>query len=300
LILRIKNYFCGRKQLMSYRYFIRLSYNGAAYGGWQSQPNAPTVQQKMEDGLAAVLGLKSGITGCGRTDAGVHASVFFAHFDWDAALNPEQRIALRFRLNRFLPDDISVHSVFPVLPGAHARFSAGSRSYEYTVIREKDPFRFDKSFFIHGPLDVESMNRAALNLLGRHDFSSFSKTHTQVNHFFCDIRQAEWTEVGHILTFSVQADRFLRNMVRAVVGTLIDVGKGKLSEDDFIGIIAARNRSSAGYSVPARGLMLTGVGYPGELFVHEPVWFSPENPADIISPFYDQTPRRDSESGDEG
>jgi tRNA pseudouridine38-40 synthase len=261
---------------MAYRYFLKLAYNGSAYGGWQSQPNAVTVQQLIENGLQAVAGSHRKVTGCGRTDAGVHASVFYAHFDHDEAFSTEQLKQLAFKLNRFLPMDIVIDSIRPVFSGAHARFSALWREYEYVIIRQKDPFRYKDSYFVHGVLDIEMMNQCSSILLGKHDFECFSKTHTQVNNFFCTIEHAQWIENEHILNFSIRADRFLRNMVRAIVGTLLDVGRGKISIQEFEKIIESHNRSAAGYSVPAQGLTLTGIGYAEEIFSDSPVFFVEE------------------------
>jgi tRNA pseudouridine38-40 synthase len=259
---------------MAYRYFIKLAYNGSAYGGWQIQPNTVTVQQLIENGLVALSGLKGKVTGCGRTDAGVHARVFYAHFNLDEDLNPELVHQLVSRLNRFLPHDIVVSDILPVVPVAHARFSALWREYEYLIIRHKDPFLFQNAYFIYGELDISLMNKCSEMLTGRHDFESFSKTHTQVNNFFCDIYSAQWVEKDHILKFKIKADRFLRNMVRAIVGTMIDVGRGKISAIEFQEIIESRNRSAAGYSVPAQGLTLTEIGYPDTIFSDVPVFFT--------------------------
>lgn len=271
---------------MAYRYFIHLAYNGAAYGGWQVQPNTSTVQQLVNDGLAAIAGVKSGATGCGRTDAGVHASSFFAHFDYHEALSTHDLAQLTFRLNRFLPQDIVAFTIKPVVPGAHARYSALWREYEYLVTRRKDPFNIHHAYFIHGDLDIKKMNDGCALLTGSHDFRSFSKVHTQVNNFFCEVHSARWEADAHFLKFTIRADRFLRNMVRAIVGTLLDVGRGKITITDFWNIIDSKNRSAAGYSVPAKALTLTGVGYPDEIFVKEPVFFSPEGCNKIISHYY--------------
>jgi len=271
---------------MAYRYFIKIAYNGSAYGGWQIQPNVLTVQQWINDGLIAIAGIKEGVTGCGRTDAGVHASIFYAHFDHEKAYTSEELEQLSFRLNRFLPQDIVVFEISPVIAGAHARYSALWRQYEYLIIRQKDPFNFQHSYFQHDALNIDLMNRCAALMLGRHDFQSFSKVNTQVNNYFCDIQLAEWTEQDHFLKFIIRADRFLRNMVRAVVGTLLDVGRGKISPQEFQQIIESHNRSKAGYSVPAKGLTLTGVGYPDELFSDKPVFFLPESHEKIISHYY--------------
>jgi tRNA pseudouridine38-40 synthase len=271
---------------MGYRYFLQLSYSGAAYGGWQIQPNAATVQDFVESGLTKITGLRDHVTGCGRTDAGVHASTFYAHFDSETVFSEDALSQLVLRLNRFLPHDIAITGIKPVIPGAHARFSALWREYEYLIIRKKDPFYYSQAYFVHGNLDIEMMNTCASMLLGRHDFKSFSKVHTQVNNFFCDIHVARWDDDGHFLKFTIRADRFLRNMVRAIVGTLLDAGRGKISAAEFQQIIDSQNRSAAGYSVPAKGLTLTGIGYPDEVFSNEPVFFSPEGCNKIISHYY--------------
>jgi len=271
---------------MIYRYFIHIAYNGAAYAGWQIQPNATTVQQLVSNGLEAIAGVKNGVTGCGRTDSGVHASSFYAHFDHTEALSSEVLDQLSNRLNSFLPQDIAVFGIKPVVPGAHARFSALWREYEYLIIRRKDPFNFHHAYFVHGDLDIEKMNICANMMMGRHDFQCFSKVHTQVNNYFCDILVAHWAEKDHMLKFTIRADRFLRNMVRAIVGTLLDVGRGKISVLDFQYIIESRDRGEAGYSVPAKGLTLTGVGYPEEIFADKPILIAPENSEKIISHFH--------------
>jgi tRNA pseudouridine38-40 synthase len=271
---------------MAYRYFIQLSYNGSAYCGWQKQPNAVSVQQWIERGLDSIAGVDAGVTGCGRTDAGVHAGTFFAHFDYGETLSAEALLQLVFRLNRFLPDDICVSRISPVVPGAHARFSATWREYEYLILRRKDPFNFQKAYMVHGELNVVSMNACAFMLIGKHDFESFSKVHTEVNNFLCTVQFANWSEDVHFLKFTIRADRFLRNMVRAIVGTLLDVGRGKISPDDFQNIMDSHNRGAAGYSVPAKGLTLTGIGYPEEIFAKEPVFFLPESGDKIISHYY--------------
>jgi tRNA pseudouridine38-40 synthase len=271
---------------MAYRYFIRLAYNGQAYGGWQIQPNATTVQQLIDNGLAAIAGVSGSVTGCGRTDAGVNASSFYAHFDHEEAIFSEDLFQLTFRLNRFLPQDIVIFTIQPVLPGGHARYSATWREYEYLIIRQKDPFNFHHAYFVHGDLDIENMNACCALLLGRHDYQCFSKVNTQVNNYLCDIKDVKWTEKDHFLKFTIRADRFLRNMVRAIVGSMLDVGRGKISFDEFQQIIDSHDRGKAGYSVPAKGLTLTGIGYPEEIFSDKPVQFSPECSEKIISHYY--------------
>lgn len=271
---------------MAYRYFIHLAYNGSAYNGWQIQPNGITVQQHIHDALKAIAGIRGGVTGCGRTDAGVHASSFYAHFDSEDAFSAEELAQVVYKFNRFLTQDIAVYSIFPILAGAHARYSAVWRQYEYFILRKKDPFKFHHAYSVHGELDVEGMNKSAALLIGSYDFQCFSKVNTQVNNYFCDIKNALWEEQGHILKFTIRSDRFLRNMVRAVVGTLLDVGRGKISRSEFQQILNSRSRSEAGYSVPAKGLTLTGVGYPQEIFSDKPVFFLPESGEKIISHYY--------------
>lgn len=257
---------------MQFRYFIHLAYNGRNYAGWQVQPNAVTVQELIESGLKHLAKVES-VTGCGRTDTGVHASDFYAHFDSEKKMNGIELGKLTAKLNRYLPEDIKIFSILPVLPDAHARFSALSREYKYQIIKEKDPFLFENAYFLHGELNLESMNQCAAMLVGKHDFECFSKVKTEVSNFICNVREARFSENGHIIEFTISADRFLRNMVRAVVGTLLDVGKGKMDAGGFAGVLESRNRCKAGYSVPAKGLTLTKVQYSPNIFVAEPIGF---------------------------
>ena len=257
---------------MAYRYFITLAYNGSAYAGWQIQPNAVSVQQWIEKGLSVIAGIKNGVTGCGRTDAGVHARIFFVHFDSELAFQIDELAQFTYKLNRFLPQDIVVYGICAVAPDSHARFTALWREYEYFIIRQKDPFNFQHAYFEPSKLDLETMDICCGLLLGRHNFQCFSKVHTQVNNYFCDIHLAKWESVGHTLKFTIRADRFLRNMVRAIVGTMLDVGKGRITVDGFQQIINSRNRSEAGYSVPAKGLTLTGIGYPDGIMATDPIF----------------------------
>ena len=245
------------------RYFIQLSYSGTHYHGWQSQPNAVTVQDTIEKALSLLLRFPTKITGAGRTDTGVHARQMFAHFNTDVEINP---VDLRYKLNSFLPKDIAIQHIFRVTNEAHARFDAIQRSYQYYIHRDKNPFLHEFSWHFQKDLDIKLMNRAAKALLFFEDFKSFSKTHTDVKTYICHIENAEWQKSEHQLIFNITADRFLRNMVRAIVGTLIDVGLHKISIDDFVQIIEAKNRSKAGFSVPAHGLFLTEIIYPDEIF----------------------------------
>lgn len=238
-------------------------YDGTHYVGWQIQPNGMSVQQKLTDAFSTVLNENIDITGCGRTDAGVHASHFVAHFDYSNKLTLAELEQLCFKLNRFLPNDISLQSIIPVDVNFHARFDATSRTYNYYISQKKNPFAINNSWFLYGPLNLELMNEASKKLFDFTDFSCFSKSKTQVKTNNCKIYEAYWTinEKG-LLVFTIKADRFLRNMVRAIVGTLVEIGKKKKTIDDFVAIIESKNRSNAGSSVPAKGLFLSFVAYP--------------------------------------
>ncbi|WP_353780218.1 tRNA pseudouridine(38-40) synthase TruA [Winogradskyella sp. 3972H.M.0a.05] len=241
------------------RYFIELSYNGKAYHGWQNQPNAISVQEVIENALSTLLSSSISIVGAGRTDAGVHAKQMFAHFDTDSEIDEKQ---LAYKLNSFLPKDVAIHEIFGVKDDAHARFDATSRAYIYELSTAKNPFTTETAYLVTLPLDVEAMNKACEKLLGHKDFQCFSKSNTDVKTYYCTIESAVWSETDSGLKFEIKADRFLRNMVRAIVGTLLNIGLGKLTIDDLDTIIASKNRSEAGYSVPAHGLYLTEVKYP--------------------------------------
>ena len=248
------------------RYFIFFSFKGTLYHGWQVQPKAVTVQKIIDEAISLILDEKIALTGAGRTDAGVHAKAFCAHLD---SLKPDldNKKNLIFRLNRYLPDDISVTGIRRVLPDANARFSALSRTYRYFVSRLKDPFRQETSWFIHGKLDIEAMNRACAILLNHSDFTSFSRLHSDNKTNICKIYSAGWEIEENMLIFTIKADRFLRNMVRAIVGTMIEAGKGRIEPEEFERILVSKNRSSAGMSAPAKGLFLTDIEYPEEIFV---------------------------------
>ena len=241
------------------RYFIQFAYFGKAYHGWQIQPNAITVQEVLEEGLSKLLRSTISVVGAGRTDAGVHAKEMFAHFNFEEILDTKE---LAQRLNNYLPIDIAVKSIFKVGDESHARFHAVERSYEYWIIQEKNPFLFEAAHYIWRPLDITAMNEAAKILLNHSDFECFSKSHTDVKTFLCDIREAVWTKKGTTLVFTITADRFLRNMVRAIVGTLLEVGLGKVSPNSIKQVIESKDRGRAGVSVPANGLYLTKVLYP--------------------------------------
>lgn len=243
------------------RYFIELAFNGTAYRGWQFQPAAPSVQAELERALRFALHVeKVSVVGCGRTDTGVHASRYYAHFDVpdDRALH--ERFA--YSLNSLLPKDIAVYRIFPVDDKAHARFSATERGYAYRLHVAKDPFLQDRSHPMHPPLDVSAMNAACRVLIGRQDFSSFCKAGSDAKTMLCDVRQAEWTHVPNGYLFRIKADRFLRNMVRAIVGTCLRIGKGQQPPEHMAQVLAAYDRHAAGRSAPACGLYLEHVVYP--------------------------------------
>lgn len=253
------------------RYFIQLSYNGASYHGWQVQPNAITVQEVIANALSILTREKVDVVGAGRTDTGVHASFFVAHFELENALvDPEQ---LAHKLNAFLPEELFIVKIFAVDPDMHARFSAVSRTYHYYVSEQKDPFRKGFVNRINHTLDMDQMNKAAALLLTFDDFTSFSKLHTDVNNNLCKVSKAVWRRESGLLVFEITANRFLRNMVRAIVGTLIDVGRGKLTLDDFVAVVEAKDRCEAGTSVFAGALFLTDIQYPepvNSLFIRNP------------------------------
>lgn len=240
------------------RYFIELSYNGKNYHGWQIQPDAISVQEKINNALSTVYQKDIQIVGAGRTDTGVHASQMFAHFDIDKLIDDN----LVFKLNSILPNDIFIKAIFLVDDEKHARFDALSRSYEYKIWLGRNPFLLDFSWQIHSQKpNVTLMNEAAKLLLDYEDFESFSKVKTDVHTFNCNVTEAFWIQKDNKLTFHISANRFLRNMVRAIVGTLLDVGLEKISITDFKNIIESKNRSNAGLSVPAKGLFLTQIKY---------------------------------------
>ena len=248
------------------RYFIELSYNGGAYHGWQRQPNSVTVQQTIENALSMLLGDSIEITGAGRTDTGVHAEQMYAHFDFENTIDTGD---LTYRLNAFLPKDIAVKHIQPVPDDAHARFDAERRTYRYDVVDEKDVFRASTALYYKPALDIELMNRSSASLLDYEDFECFAKAHSDVKTYNCKLYEASWERKGHVLSFTISADRFLRNMVRAVVGTLLEIGSGKRADSDLSDIIASKNRSEAGASAPAHGLFLQNIVYPKSILPHE-------------------------------
>ncbi|WP_378177660.1 tRNA pseudouridine(38-40) synthase TruA [Aquimarina sp. SS2-1] len=247
------------------RYFLELSYNGTPYHGWQRQPNAISVQEVLENALSTLLRIKTDIVGAGRTDTGVHARQIMAHFD---SLIELDTVQLKYKLNSILPPEIAIQNVSLVKQDAHARFDAVSRSYEYVVTVSKDPFNINGAYYLKRDLDIDLMNDAAKLLLNYTNFKCFSKSKTDVKTYNCNITNAIWEKKGDIVVFKISANRFLRNMVRAIVGTLIEIGEHKLDIDDLKNIIKSENRSEAGYSVPAHGLYLTEVQYPKTTYIH--------------------------------
>ena|ERR1035437_6075869 len=245
------------------RYFIHLSYKGTKYHGWQIQPNAITIQEIIQKALSLLLKKETEIIGAGRTDTGVHASFFIAHFDTDNEINT---IAITHAINRIIPFDIAIHSIFPVHKDAHSRFTAISRTYDYYISLSKDPFTLETSTYVWGHLDITLMNKACSLLFEYTDFTSFSKLHTDTYTNNCTILFAHWEMTKKDkLQFTIKADRFLRNMVRAIVGTMLEVGRGKCSIEEFRSIIESKNRSKAGVSAPAEGLFLSAIEYPFEV-----------------------------------
>ncbi|MBN4051438.1 tRNA pseudouridine(38-40) synthase TruA [bacterium AH-315-M05] len=267
-----------------HRYFLQLSFKGTHYHGWQIQKNAHSVQAELDNALSTVLTEKISTTGCGRTDTGVHAKEFYAHFNISAESlektgfdkeNPDAKGLLHaptlsplfiFKLNSCLPHDIAVQQITKVNSNTHARFDAVSRTYQYFISRKKDPFNMDGAYYLYGNLDLGLMNRAAKILYDYTDFTCFSKSRTQVKTNDCKIIRAKWISNGSLLIFTITANRFLRGMVRAIVGTVIEVEKKKITLDEFREIIERKKRSGAGYAVPAHGLYLTEVSYPKTVF----------------------------------
>ncbi len=257
--------FLSKINPLTQRYFIELSYKGTKFHGWQVQPNAATVQECLEKALSTITRETIEVMGAGRTDTGVHASYFVAHFN-SSKLNLDHP-DFTHKLNSFLNEDVSVFSISKVDPEVHARFDALSRTYKYNINLKKDPFSIETSWYFFRWPDVAKMNEACEILFDYIDFTSFSKLHTDVKTNNCKIIQAEWTQQGSRLVFTVKADRFLRNMVRAMVGTLLEVGIGKMDLAGFRDVLEQKNRGAAGLSVPAHGLFLTDIEYPTSVFV---------------------------------
>jgi tRNA pseudouridine38-40 synthase len=240
------------------RYFIKLAYNGTLYHGWQYQPNASSVQETMNKAFSVLLNAPINLMGAGRTDTGVHAKVMYAHFDFDAPIDSPKLV---HKLNSYLPKDIVIYDIILVAEEAHSRFDATKRTYEYHINTFKDAFSQDQSWYFHQKLDIELMNQASKILFSHTDFQCFSKVNTDVNTFDCNIFEAYWKQENEKLVFTISANRFLRNMVRAIVGTLINVGLHKITLAEFNSVIEGKNRDKAGFSVPAHGLYLTKIDY---------------------------------------
>ena len=245
------------------RFFIELSYKGTNYHGWQVQPNANTVQVEINKALSLILNAKIEVAGAGRTDAGVHAKQMFAHFDYDKEFDFHTTI---IKLNSFLSNDIAVRSFFKVKDEASSRFDALSRIYHYNIVQQKSPFK-TTAFYVHKHLDINKMNLACQYLLGKQDFTSFSKAKTQTFTNNCNVMLASWQWQEGELVFIIKADRFLRNMVRAIVGTLLEVGVGKIKAEQVKEIIDQNDRCMAGTSVPANALFLSKIEYPKDIFI---------------------------------
>ena len=247
------------------RYFFEISYKGKNYHGWQRQANSVSVQETIESCFSKLYSNKDiGIVGCGRTDAGVHAKQYFFHVDLE---NSEDPIVFVFKLNRMLPESIFIKEMKSVESDLHARFAAKKRTYRYFIHPQKDPFKEELSWSFPQKIDVDQMNKAANFLLGEKDFCSFAKVHTDVKTTICSVYSAKWHTDTNGLYFEISANRFLRNMVRAIVGTLLDVGFEKTSLAQLSSIINSKDRSNAGSSAPARGLYLTKVSYPQDVFI---------------------------------
>ena len=247
------------------RYFILLSYDGTNFHGWQAQKNAISIQKIISDALSMMLRENISLTGCGRTDTGVHAREYYAHVNLEKDLSKAQAEKLVFKLNSYLGKDMALQKIFPVRPDAHARFSASLRTYKYYITLVKDPFLVNQSFYHYGPVDIELMNRGADLIMKYSDFTSFSKVDSDTKTKICKVNEARWERSGNLLVFTISADRFLRNMVRAIAGTLLDLGTGKMNLRELKLVIEAKNRSDAGDSVPACGLFLHQVNYPEDI-----------------------------------
>ncbi len=246
------------------RYFLELSYRGTAYNGWQRQPDAPSVQAVVERTLSTLLHENVEVTGAGRTDTGVHAAYYVAHFDASSPIAAPDDFC--YHLNALLPDDIAARGLRAVRDDTHARFDAQLREYQYYILDHKDPFRRETSWQYYQELDMDAMNRAAAKMLAFNDFTTFSKLHSANKTTICRVSVSEWRREPGGLVYMIAADRFLRNMVRATVGTLVDVGRGKLTVDQFDSALRSLDRSRAGGSAPAQGLFLTRVVYDESIF----------------------------------
>ena len=246
------------------RYFLVISYCGTNYHGWQRQPNSSSIQETLEEAISIILKQKTLLVSAGRTDSGVHAINMYAHFD--ANINGEIESKLVSLLNSFLDHTITIKKIIKVVDNAHARFDAISRTYEYKISFCKDPFKHERYFELRNEINFKKIKTASKSLLHHNDFKSFSKTRTDVKNYLCEISKVDWKLKNDQAVFTITANRFLRNMVRAIVGTLIEVGKNKISVDDFNNIIIQRDRKKAGFSVPACGLYLLNVEYSKHIF----------------------------------
>ena len=246
------------------RYLFSISYLGTRYNGWQTQANAKGVQEIVEEAISKILRAKISIVGSGRTDTGVHCKRQYFHADIPGAIKAETFVQ---NLNAFLPKDIAIHSIQKIHPEASARYHARQRSYQYIITRKKDPLWVGLAWYCFKPLNIQTMNKAASLLTGMQDFECFSKVKTDVNHFMCDVKKASWRAKGDLFLFDIAANRFLRGMVRAIVGTLVDVGSGKITLKEFEGILKSKDRKKAGMNVPADGLYLMDVKYPKRIFL---------------------------------
>ena len=248
------------------RYFLKLAYNGTDFHGWQMQQGASSIQEEISTHISTILRQKISIMGCGRTDAGVHASQFYAHFDLDSKIELPYDLLVH-KLNTMLHSNIAIQEILEVKDDAHARFDATKRTYKYIITRVKDPFHSDLCYKLNVELDLQKMNKACELLLGEHDFGCFCKAQTQNHTNICTVHEAFWVQKEEQVIFQISANRFLRNMVRAVVGTMLEIGRGKTEVEELKQIIESKSRSEAGRSVPAHGLYLTHVEYPSEIFL---------------------------------
>ncbi len=251
------------------RYFVKLSYKGTNYHGWQYQPNAKSVQEEIEKAFAIILQTPTEIVGAGRTDAGVHAKDYIAHFDMGNVMFAEDIDLLIYKLNSLLPSDIAIKQIWQVDANAHARFDAVKRTYNYFISYRKNPFLFDSAMLHYNALDIEQMNKAGELLMQYDDFTSFAKLHADNKTNICKLMQAKWLENREegYYKFEISANRFLRNMVRSIVGSMIDIGRGKIDLNSFRAIIEAKDRSLGGISAPAKGLFLTNIEYPEDIYM---------------------------------
>lgn len=246
------------------RFLLQLSYNGTSFHGWQRQNNAPSIQQEIEEKLTTIFQQNTAIVGCGRTDTGVHASQYFAHFETEIEFDTS---TLLHKLNSMLPQGVAAQGVSAITNNGHARFSATKRSYEYHITKVKNPFAADLAYKCNLQLDLNRMNKACAMMLGEKDFGCFCKANADNHTNICNVSEAKWIETDTMFIFSISANRFLRNMVRAIVGTMLEIGQKKMSLEGFQTVLDSKDRTFAGPSVPPHGLYLTVVDYPSEIFL---------------------------------